>query len=449
MAVGRRDGLLLAFVPLLGILWSSAGSATAQLTPFAASPCDGGALAVLSGDGGAYRCDDTLSEWAFPQHALERAKFELEDTTSLSAFNLSAGSSANVSLGGMNFELFNNTFAAVTIHTSGRLVFSAGTLLSSPPLSQGLFVVSGMVTDATKNTSRLLFGTVGTGSARRFVVHFEDFVVTEHPLVPVTFQIVLYEGSSKMVRVHIVSAATVESIPNQVGLSAEGSSNFFTWATASGPTLPPARSIANTSITFAVAPCAAPLTPCWSSLTNATCAANCTCAAAETQCGSRGPCLPCITDGVFCTTDGFDKRTCTCQATPSDSFCQSDLPGLLCTVDSCHPTLDCQNTRNNSNCDDGVACTEDICEADGNCDNIPRSSRCSNLNVCQPMVCEKRGSYGCYGSRNPAHFSSNTTCFCLDDSFPDCIDLTKNFWWTAGGGLCCFPCLFEHATDCD
>ncbi len=119
-------------------------------------------------------------------------------------------------------------------------------------------------------------------------------------------------------------------------------------------------------------------------------------------CDPSGGCTagtpPTCDDGVSCTVDACNATTDACEHFPDDALCSDNL---YCTgVETCHPTLGCQDGAD-PNCDDGVVCTVDSCnEANDVCDHDPDHVSCGNGLFCDgEEVCDP--TLGCQDSSDP------------------------------------------------
>ena len=85
-------------------------------------------------------------------------------------------------------------------------------------------------------------------------------------------------------------------------------------------------------------------------------------------------------DGVSCTDDTCNEATDSCDNSANDSNCDN---GLFCDgAETCDAVNDCQ-AGTAPNCDDGVSCTVDSCnEGSDSCDNAPTDSLCDNGTFC-------------------------------------------------------------------
>jgi len=89
---------------------------------------------------------------------------------------------------------------------------------------------------------------------------------------------------------------------------------------------------------------------------------------------------PDCSDGVGCTTDDCNESTNSCTHAPSTPTCDD---GLYCNGDeTCDPVLDCQDGTP-PECGDAIACTIDSCnEATDSCNNTPDDSECDDSSFC-------------------------------------------------------------------
>ena len=85
-------------------------------------------------------------------------------------------------------------------------------------------------------------------------------------------------------------------------------------------------------------------------------------------------------DGVGCTDDTCNESTDGCDNTPNNTLCDD---GAYCNgVETCDATLDCQ-AGTPVVCDDGVYCTDDTCnEATDSCDSAPNNTNCDDGAFC-------------------------------------------------------------------
>ncbi len=85
-------------------------------------------------------------------------------------------------------------------------------------------------------------------------------------------------------------------------------------------------------------------------------------------------------DGVGCTDDSCNEGTDSCDNTTNNSNCDN---GLFCDgSETCDAVLDCQSGTA-IDCDDGVGCTVDACnEGTDACDNSPNNGACDNGSFC-------------------------------------------------------------------
>ena len=120
------------------------------------------------------------------------------------------------------------------------------------------------------------------------------------------------------------------------------------------------------------------------------CAADCTFEATGSTCGDgqfcngdeicdgAGTCLEGTPvdcgDGVACTADSCNEVTDSCENTPDNTVCDN---GVFCDgVERCDAVNDCQ-PGTPVDCDDGVGCTDDACdEASDACVNAPNDTNC-------------------------------------------------------------------------
>ncbi len=96
---------------------------------------------------------------------------------------------------------------------------------------------------------------------------------------------------------------------------------------------------------------------------------------------------PSCGDGVGCTTDSCNEATDSCDNTPNNSTCDN---GLFCDgAEICDGLNDCQ-AGSPPSCGDGVGCTVDSCnEATDSCDHAPDNGTCSNGLFCDgPEICD-------------------------------------------------------------
>ena len=83
-------------------------------------------------------------------------------------------------------------------------------------------------------------------------------------------------------------------------------------------------------------------------------------------------------DDVGCTVDLCTPSGCT--NVPDASLCDD---GLVCTVDTCDGSLDCQHGHTDAGCDDGLGCTIDSCDdATDSCVNAPCDGLCDDGTFC-------------------------------------------------------------------
>ena len=130
---------------------------------------------------------------------------------------------------------------------------------------------------------------------------------------------------------------------------------------------------------------------------------------------------PVCDDGVGCTVDSCNEAAGSCENTSSDSLCGN---GLFCDgAETCHPLNDCQAGAAVT-CSDGVGCTIDSCnEVTDACDNTPNDSLCDNGLFCDGSeTCHEVND--CQAESDPCPGQScdedGDSCGCLVDA--DCID---------------------------
>jgi subtilisin family serine protease len=157
-----------------------------------------------------------------------------------------------------------------------------------------------------------------------------------------------------------------------------------------------------------------------------------TCSGGTCQSGTAVNC----DDGVSCTDDSCNEGTDSCDNTPNDSNCDDSQ---YCNgSETCHATLDCQSGTA-VNCDDGVSCTDDSCnEGTDSCDNSPNDGLCDDGLFCN-------GEESCNGSNCvvgsdpcPGQFCDEGTDSCIDCVVDgDCDDGQYcNGAETCSGGTC-------------
>ncbi|MGB0716276.1 MAG: hypothetical protein ACPGXK_10380 [Phycisphaerae bacterium] len=115
-------------------------------------------------------------------------------------------------------------------------------------------------------------------------------------------------------------------------------------------------------------------------------------------------------DNVSCTNDSCNEDTDQCDNTPEDSNCDD---GAYCNgVETCDPTNDCQ-AGTPIDCNDSVDCTIDSCNEDTDqCDNTPDNSSCDDGNPCNGIeTCDPIN--GCQAGTPP---DCNDNIDCTTDS---------------------------------
>ncbi len=139
-------------------------------------------------------------------------------------------------------------------------------------------------------------------------------------------------------------------------------------------------------------------------------------------------------DSVACTTDFCNESTDSCDNTPNDSLCDN---GLYCDgAETCHATNGCQ-FGTAVDCDDSVACTDDSCnESTDSCDNIANDANCDNGLWCDGAeTCHATN--GCQAGTDPCLGQS------CDEATDQCVsndpvvayewDMDTNPGWTTSG----------------
>jgi len=127
-------------------------------------------------------------------------------------------------------------------------------------------------------------------------------------------------------------------------------------------------------------------------------------------------------DVIGCTLDSCNEATDSCDNVANDAICDN---GQYCDgAETCDPVLDCQ-VGTAIDCNDGVGCTVDSCdEATDSCDNTPNNSVCNDgmfcngIEVCDPALDCQAGSDPCPGQS--CDEAGDACVDCLADA--DCDD---------------------------
>jgi hypothetical protein len=180
---------------------------------------------------GCYRAADTLG----PPDGTEPEFLFIEVSTTGTAVSLDPFSMSPPIPLGFSFEFYGNSYAQVSIGSGGFLTFLAGQTspccggqpLPSPAVPNG--VITGLWTTIFPGPIPVYTQTIGLAPNRQFILEFKDAPNFNTP-TPLTFEIILNEGSNEIVVQYASAHAPVGSFTTSAGIEDHSGTIGLQWA---------------------------------------------------------------------------------------------------------------------------------------------------------------------------------------------------------------------------